>query len=111
MKISVLMRIKEGGKRPYIKPVWNGKRLKLFAGLMNGQEVYRPEASYYLRFTDEGKNVLKPAGKDPAEVLTFLAVRRATLEAKAAGIHIAGAPEPALPSRATIQAAIAAVDT
>jgi hypothetical protein len=36
------MRIKEGGKRPYIKPVWNGNKLKPLAGLIRGQEAYRP---------------------------------------------------------------------
>ena len=34
-RVAVLMRIKEAGKRPYVKPV-------------KGQEMYRPEVTYYL---------------------------------------------------------------
>jgi integrase len=105
-KVSVWMRIKQDGKRPYIKPVWNGKKLKPFTGLMKGVEVYRPEASYYLRFTDRRKNVLEPVGKDPVEVLTFLAVRRATLVARSAGVEVAHSPDSPVPGRVTIQAAI-----
>ncbi|HEY2352955.1 MAG TPA: site-specific integrase [Candidatus Acidoferrum sp.] len=106
MTVSVLMRIKEGGKRPYIRAVWNGKKLKPFIGLMNGVEVTRPEASYYLRFVDEGKNTLEPVGKDPAEVLTFLAVRQATLEAKANGVQVVEPVRAKTPGRPSIQEAI-----
>jgi integrase len=105
-KVAILMRIKEAGKRPYVKPVWNGNRLKPMVGLVNGKEMHRPEASYYLRFTQDGKNCLEPAGYDPIEVMTFRERRPAILAAQAAGLDVAA--EPATASRIAIEAAIAA---
>jgi integrase len=65
--------------------------------------VYRPEASYYLRFTQNGKLCLEPAGKDPGDVLTFIKVRRALLTN---GDRPAPRePEPETPGRVTIRAA------
>jgi integrase len=106
-KVAVLMRIKEAGKRPYVKPVWNGNKLKPLVGIIRGQEAYRPDATYYLRFTQGGKNRLEPAGHDPVEVLTFRERRRAILTAQAAGLDIAPAGAgPETVGRVTIQAAI-----
>jgi hypothetical protein len=40
----VLLRINAGdGKYTYIKPVWDGKKLKPLVGTLNGKEVHRPE--------------------------------------------------------------------
>lgn len=99
-KVAVLMRIKEGGKRPYVKPVWNGDKLKPLVALVKGQEIHRLEATYSLRFTHRGKNRLEPAGRDPLELLTFRERRRAILAAEAAGLDIISpSSEPAMSGR------------
>lgn len=105
-KVAALMRIKEAGSRPYMKPVWNGNKLKPHIGIIHGKEMHRPEASYYLRFTHKGKNCLEPTGRDPVEVRTLRERRLAILTAQAAGLDVAAEPE--TPSRITIHAAIAA---
>ncbi|HXM68724.1 MAG TPA: hypothetical protein VN911_18495 [Candidatus Acidoferrum sp.] len=69
-RVGVLLRINTGdGKYTYIKPVWDGNKLKPLVGIIAGKEVHRPEGRYYLRYTELGKNHLEPVGNDPADVL------------------------------------------
>src|ERR1700719_5043169 len=92
-RVGVLLRINTGdGKYTYIKPVWDGNKLKPLVGIIAGKEVHRPEDRYYLRYTELGKNHLEPVGNDPADVLIFRKVRQAKLEvfeaAKATGLKV-----------------------
>jgi integrase/recombinase XerD len=108
-RVGVLLRINTGdGKYTYIKPVWDGNKLKPLVGILNGTEVHRPEGRYYLRYTELGKNHLEPVGNDPADVLIFLKVRQAKLvvfeAAKATGLKVVPVDEN--PGRVTIQASI-----
>jgi integrase len=108
-RVGVLLRINAGdGKYTYIKPVWDGNKLKPLVGILAGKEVHRPEGRYYLRYTELGKNHLEPVGNDPADVLIFLKVRQAKLAvfeaAKATGLKVVPVDEN--PGRVTIQASI-----
>jgi hypothetical protein len=108
-KVGVLLRVKEG----YVKPVWEGSKLKPLVGIISGQEEYRPEGIYYLRYTDNGKARIENAGSDAVEVMTFRDRRLAILElqtkAKAEGLAVVNPDaEPDVKGRVTIQAAIAA---
>jgi len=51
--VSVLLRIRENGKYPFVTPVWliPAKKLKPLWGIVNGVPIERPDGSYYLRYT------------------------------------------------------------
>jgi hypothetical protein len=95
VKVTVMARIREGSKYPYVDPVWQGKRLKPHAVILKDAEgkpaeVKRDDVSYYLRYTRHGKQVTEPAGKNPKDVLTFRERVLATLEAEAHGLAVSG---------------------
>lgn len=108
-KVGLLLRVKEG----YVKPVWEGSRLKPLIGLINGREEYRADGIYYLRYTDNGKTRMENARSDHVEVMTFRDRRLAILElqtkAKAEGLALVNPDaQPEVQGRVTIQAAITA---
>lgn len=112
MKVTVMARIRQDGKQPFVKPVWQGTRLKAGVVILNGVETKRDDVSYYLRYTRGGKQITEPAHSDVNDVLTFQKRVLATLQAEANGLAISGAqivpmPQKALEgTRITIQKAI-----
>src|SRR5271169_2737563 len=95
MKVTVIARIREGNRYPFVDSVWQGKKLKPGAVMVKDAtgkkiEVKRDDVSYYLRYTRHGKQVTEPAGKNPKDVLTFRERIIATLEAEARGLVVSG---------------------
>ena len=118
MKVTVMARIREGNKYPFVDPMWKGNKLKPGAVIVKDAtgkkiEVKRDDVTYYLRYTRHGKQVTEPAGKNPKDVLTFRERILATLEAEAHGLAVSGGNIIPMPqsapdsSRTTIQQAVA----
>jgi hypothetical protein len=62
-KVTLYLRIRDG--YAFIKPMWQGKRLRPLWGVLKGVPIYCPDAlGYYLRYTKDGKQITKPIGKD-----------------------------------------------
>jgi Phage integrase family len=118
MKVTVMARVREGNKYPFVDPVWQGNKLKPGAVIVKDAtgkkiEVKRDDVSYYLRYTRHGKQVTEPAGKSPKDVLTFRERILARLEAEALGLAVSGGNIVPMPQstpdsfRTTIQQAVA----
>ena len=69
-RVSLMIRINDGGKRPFVKPVYatNGRIRPLYA-LVDGVPQRRPEGTYYPRWSDGERRVWEPAGVDPYAAL------------------------------------------
>ena len=88
-KVSLMIRIIDGGKRPFVKPVYatNGRIRPLYA-LVDGVPQHRPEGTYYLRWSDGERRVWEPAGVDPYAALAAKFRREHILESKSMGIAV-----------------------
>jgi integrase len=96
-KVTILMRIKDGEKYPYVKPVWAGNRLKQGWALVAGVPTERKDGTYYLRYTENGKRRMEPCeSQNVTDVLSFKASRESKLKAQADGLVVVepGKPEP-----------------
>jgi integrase len=86
-KVTLYLRIHEG--YAFVKPVWEGKRLKPLWGLLKDVPTHCPDAlGYYLRYTKDGKQITKPIGKDATDAVTFLRKMEAILRAQADGLEV-----------------------
>lgn len=88
-RVSLMIRIREGQKRPFVKPVYaaNGRIRPLYA-LVNGTPQHRPEGTYYLRWADGERRVWEPVGVDPYAALAAKLRREHILESKKLGIAV-----------------------
>jgi integrase/recombinase XerD len=115
-RVSVLLRIRENGKYPFVTPVWliSAKKLKLLWGIVNGVPTERPDGSYYHRYTHPvtKKQKTEPAGKHAGDVIELQDAKKFYLQAKDAGLKVV---EPSLAqedkSRTTLVNAIGACRT
>lgn len=93
-KVSVLLRIRENGKYPFVTPVWLDpeKKLKLKPqwGIVNGVPTERPDGSYYLRYThpETKRQRTEPAGKHAGDVIALRDSKKCYLDAKDAGLKV-----------------------
>jgi integrase/recombinase XerD len=112
-RVSVLLRIRENGKYPFVTPVWlvPAKKLKPLWGVVKGVPTERPDGSYYLRYThpETKKQRTEPAGKHAGDVIALRDAKNSYLQAKDAGLKVV---EPSLAqedkSRTTLANAIEA---
>lgn len=88
-KVSLFIRIKEGGERPFVKPVIaaNG-RIRPLCALVDGVPQHRPEGTYYLRWPDGNRRVWEPVGVDPYAALAAELRREHIFESKSMGIPV-----------------------
>ncbi len=103
-KGSLMIRIKEGDKRPFVKPVFaaNGRIRPLYA-FVNGVPQHHPEGTYYIRWADGDQRVWEPVGVDPYAALAAKLRREHILESKNLGIAVV---EPARTNRLTLADAV-----
>ena len=100
MKVTLYLRIREGYK--YVKPVWEGKRLKPLYGILHSTPTHFPNAlGYYMRYRDKDSRVCQNVGLDPTDAVTFLRRQEAIL----AGVKVADETY-AVAKRRTIASAI-----
>lgn len=88
-KVSLRIRINEGGRRPLAKPAYaaNGRIRPLYA-LVDGVPQHRSEGMYYLRWADGERRVWEPVGIDPYAALAAKLRREHILESKSLGIAV-----------------------
>jgi integrase/recombinase XerD len=103
-KVSLMIRIKEGDKRPFVKPVFaaNGRVRPLYA-FVNGVPQHHPEGTYYIRWADGDQRVWEPVGVDPYAAIAAKLRREHILESKNLGIAVV---EPPSTNRLTLADAI-----
>ena len=76
--VRLMVRVKQGDKYPYLPA----------EVASNGKIKPVPDATYHLRFTENGKRKLVSVGDDPAQAAQALAKQNAILGAQAAGLVI-----------------------
>jgi integrase/recombinase XerD len=106
MIVNLTKRVKLSGQHRYCPVVIAGNgRVKPGYVLVDGQEEYHPEGSYYLDWTEAGRRRRIVVGKDAATALNKKLKRETELKAKAQGIALA--PEPGAPTGTDLKQAVA----
>ena len=86
--VKVMIRVKVGGKYPYLPAVFNSNgRIKPGVALVGGVRR-KVEGSYYLRFSAGGRRRWELIGTDAAAATTAARKMEATLKAKALGVTV-----------------------
>ncbi len=91
VKLQVRVKVNAGDRKSsFVSPAFtkNGK-IKSGVAIIGGEEVAVERTfGYYLRYTDKGKRILKPAGSDAPKALNAMRRMEAALNAKSFGIPL-----------------------
>ena len=95
-KVTIMLRVKtDDGKYPFLPAIMSSNgRLEPLAALYNGRKKTFAEGTYYLRYTENGKQRYEAVGTDPAIATAKRIERSGYLDARAAGLHVVEAPLP-----------------
>jgi integrase/recombinase XerD len=93
-RVTLMMRVRCGDARPFVRPVATSGRLKPYWAVVNGKKEEHPEAVYYLRYTEGGKRRWEPVGQKIDEVMAAKLRRESFLKAKKLGLTVADDRQP-----------------